>query len=465
MLNRRIGHQLFLRNSPLVLLLLPALIILTSDANAAASKRLCSTSHINALLAQGRLNPRSTNVDPQLFYKEVKKKRRLARFRSMKAGTFGGIDDLLRFWNANTHFTDNRWLAYMLATTYHETAGTMRPIREYGKGRGRRYGKPHRQTKKTYYGRGYVQLTWAFNYKNADKQLGHLKLPKNKQLYWSPGLAMEYPTARKVLYTGMREGWFVPGHCLPRRFRPNRKGDWKNARRMINGLDKWNLIKNEALDFLVVINKSQVPVDTGKQIADLLKPITPKPTPDPASPAAPSDTPKGPGKVKEPAPDLLQLAKQMEAIYRQKTQAHTKYVATLTTDLNKAREDLGKMRADNRSLKQKIAQLSQTTPPTEPPSKPVPPSGSAPASALQQAVASLVESNSSLVKKIEENQTGQHARSRTLLDLNNKVLRQTENSSKTLGRIETLLTPPAPPADKTKGKESNTPWYKNLWIK
>ncbi len=463
MLNRQFGRQLFLRNMQVALLLIPALIFFTPEASAGASKRLCSASHINSLLERGRLNPRSTNVDPQLFYKEVKKKKRLFRFRSMKAGSFGGIDDLLEFWNANTQFTDNRWLAYMLATTYHETAGTMRPIREYGKGRGRRYGKPHRQTKKTYYGRGYVQLTWAFNYKNADKQLGHLKLPKSKQLYWTPSLAMTYPIARKVLYTGMREGWFASGHCLPRRFRPNRKGDWKNARRMINGLDKWNLIKNEALDFLAVIKKSQVPVETGKQIADLLKPIKPAPTTDPAVPSSPSDKPKIPGNVKEPAPDLLRLAKQMEAIYRRKTKAHNKYVATLTGELNKAREDLNKVRNDNRTLKLKIDQLSKTPPPVTPPSKPVPPSGTDPA--LRQAVATLVESNSSLLAKIKEDQTGQNAERRTLLTINNKVLQQTENSSKTLGRIETLLTPPARPADKTKGEESNTPWYKNLWIK
>ena len=35
---------------------------------------------------------------------------------------------------------DLRWLAYMLATTFHETARTMQPIEEYGKGKGKTYG-------------------------------------------------------------------------------------------------------------------------------------------------------------------------------------------------------------------------------------------------------------------------------------------------------------------------------------
>ncbi|MEK1891962.1 MAG: hypothetical protein AAAB20_01460 [Rhizobium sp.] len=34
--------------------------------------------------------------------------------------------------------------AYILATAYHETATTMQPIAEYGKGRGRKYGLPGR---------------------------------------------------------------------------------------------------------------------------------------------------------------------------------------------------------------------------------------------------------------------------------------------------------------------------------
>lgn len=33
--------------------------------------------------------------------------------------------------------TDNRWQAYMLATSYHETAKTMQPVEEIGKGRGK----------------------------------------------------------------------------------------------------------------------------------------------------------------------------------------------------------------------------------------------------------------------------------------------------------------------------------------
>ena len=37
--------------------------------------------------------------------------------------------------------TVDQWIAYMLATSYHETAHTMQPIEEWGKGMGKSYGK------------------------------------------------------------------------------------------------------------------------------------------------------------------------------------------------------------------------------------------------------------------------------------------------------------------------------------
>ena len=66
-----------------------------------------------------------------------------------------------------THGLLRNQAAYVLATAYHETAHTMKPVREYG---GETYLK-----KKKYYpyvGMGYVQLTWDYNYKKASDKLG-----------------------------------------------------------------------------------------------------------------------------------------------------------------------------------------------------------------------------------------------------------------------------------------------------
>jgi len=85
-----------------------------------------------------------------------------------------GMTAILDEWESKqTHnYTDNRHLAYMLATTFHETDKKMQPIEEYGKGRGRAYGRAVAPYMKIYYGRGYVQLTWLSNYQKAATELG-----------------------------------------------------------------------------------------------------------------------------------------------------------------------------------------------------------------------------------------------------------------------------------------------------
>ena len=45
-----------------------------------------------------------------------------------------GMNYILDTWEDAPPSDDLRWLAYALATTYHETAATMLPIAEYGYG-------------------------------------------------------------------------------------------------------------------------------------------------------------------------------------------------------------------------------------------------------------------------------------------------------------------------------------------
>ena len=79
-----------------------------------------------------------------------------------------GITAIVRAWARHFINEDIRWLCYCLATTMHETASTMMPIEEYGKGSGMEYGDKDPETGQTYYGRGFVQLTWRDNYARAD---------------------------------------------------------------------------------------------------------------------------------------------------------------------------------------------------------------------------------------------------------------------------------------------------------
>lgn len=133
--------------------------------------------------------------------------------------------------------TDRRWLAYMLATAYHETAFTMQPIEEYGKGKGRKYGVPQGPHQKVYYGRGYVQLTWDFNYQKAERELG-------APFYSRPELALDPKHAADIMIRGMREGWFTG-----KKLSDYLGTDYLNARRIINGTDRAETIAGYARKF------------------------------------------------------------------------------------------------------------------------------------------------------------------------------------------------------------------------
>lgn len=150
------------------------------------------------------------------------------------------------------------WVAYALATTWHETAATMQPIKEHG---GPKYffrmydkagARPHvaRELGNTmpgdgalYAGRGYVQLTGRTNYDRAAKATGY-------PLVGNPNLAMRPDIAAEILRAGMVEGWFT-GRGFAR-FLPNVIGtleQFTQARRIINGTDRAAKIAAYALDF------------------------------------------------------------------------------------------------------------------------------------------------------------------------------------------------------------------------
>jgi putative chitinase len=131
-------------------------------------------------------------------------------------------------------------ISYILATAKHETADTFEPIAEYGKGKGKAYGVPDPATGQTYYGRGYVQLTWKGNYQKFSKLL-------EMDFVSIPDAVMEKHLAYIILTTGMEKGLFT-GRKLSDYINENEK-DYLNARRIINGTDKAELIAGYAEKF------------------------------------------------------------------------------------------------------------------------------------------------------------------------------------------------------------------------
>lgn len=154
-----------------------------------------------------------------------------------KAGTIDAIR-----WECNQHGLLHRnQQAYVLGTVEHETARTFKPLEEYGRGRGRVYGRPDPQTGKIYYGRGFVQLTWKGNYARYSQILG-------VDLVNKPELACDPNVALFILVHGMKHGKFT-GRSLPQYVNETRT-DFYNARRVINGMDKATHIATLARKYL-----------------------------------------------------------------------------------------------------------------------------------------------------------------------------------------------------------------------
>ena len=164
----------------------------------------------------------------------------------LTARQVSGMEFILEQWN-ETGFTNLQWLAYALATAFHETAFTMQPIREYGRGKGRKYGRKDPQTGQAYYGRGYVQLTWKFNYEKAGQALGIDFVRK-------PDLVMEPDNAAFIMFQGMKDGWFT-GKGFDDYLNGNQRDYW-NARRIINGTDKAGKIADYAIRFEAALHAS-----------------------------------------------------------------------------------------------------------------------------------------------------------------------------------------------------------------
>lgn len=145
---------------------------------------------------------------------------------------------------------DRRWLAYALATAWHETGGVMQPVREgfatsdegairavtdlHRRGKiSRNYALRDPETGQSHYGRGLVQITHKDNYARAGLRLG---LPLAEQ----PDLALEPDVSAAILLRGMAEGWFT-GRKLGDYFSAT-VDDPINARRVVNGTDRAEMI-------------------------------------------------------------------------------------------------------------------------------------------------------------------------------------------------------------------------------
>ena len=166
----------------------------------------------------------------------------------LPASQRAGLAFILAEWSAHHAGKDERWLAYALGTTHHETDAKMQPIREYG---GRAYFAERYQGRRDlgnlkpgdgarFHGRGYVQLTGRLNYAFMGKVFG-IDLTSSDA---AADRAMDPELAARIMFLGMEAGTFT-GKRLGDYF-AGRRADWENARRIINGTDRAQLVAGYA---------------------------------------------------------------------------------------------------------------------------------------------------------------------------------------------------------------------------
>jgi putative chitinase len=198
--------------------------------------------------------PKKSTIDRKKFFDHV---RGNLCSGGLTSGQVEGMDAILDEWEERG-LKDLRHLAYINATAFHETGGSMQPVKEWGRGAGKPYGKklkmgggpnkriPYTKPDHIYYGRGHCQLSWYENYELMGRLLG-IDLLNN------PDKALEMEVSVKILFEGMLKaassfGDFT-GRCLEQYFNET-TDDPINARRTVNGTDKAELIASYYYVFL-----------------------------------------------------------------------------------------------------------------------------------------------------------------------------------------------------------------------
>ncbi len=177
-----------------------------------------------------------------------------------------GLTFILNVWEASHSAKDDRWLAYALGTAFHETSFTMQPINEFGgngyftkmydvrsilpkrRAMAKANGNIHPGDGPLFHGRGYVQLTWRSNYDRMGK-IFSVDLTSSEA---AAKQVLNAELASKIMFLGMEKGSFT-GRKLSDFFHGDTQ-DWKNARRIINGLDCADAIAIHSKKFYAAIS-------------------------------------------------------------------------------------------------------------------------------------------------------------------------------------------------------------------
>ena len=172
-------------------------------------------------------------IDRKVFYSSCAKAFPKNLFNGESRKTFDGIFD---YWESK-NYKDSRWLAYILATAYRESGGTMQPVREgmcftnqcsidavsallkkNNRPESENYAIPVQG--KSYYGRGLVQITHKRNYARVGQALGW-----GNDLVSNPDLTLNRDKAIAILVEGSVQGMFS---------KDKKTGEWRKLSTYLN---------------------------------------------------------------------------------------------------------------------------------------------------------------------------------------------------------------------------------------
>lgn len=173
-------------------------------------------------------------------------------FGRLSQDQVNGLNFLLSAFEGDAQWSDIRHVSYALATTRHETADTFAPISEKGSNAylskywtnpnlRRSLGNIEPSDAHRFKGRGYVQITGRRNYTVFG-------------IAANPEKALEEPTAFEIMTRGMHKGLFT-GKKLSDYI--GDQADYRNARRIINGLDRASLIASYAREFEKILRVAE----------------------------------------------------------------------------------------------------------------------------------------------------------------------------------------------------------------
>lgn len=214
---------------------------------------------INRIL-EGEIANQPFVPDRKVFFDTVRTK-----FGRLDQSQVEGFSAILDEWDRRKLY-DRRWLAYILATGWHETAKHMQPVIEtrqpgedsnpsvdtairrleiaYAAGRLSWVKSPYwRKNAKglSYLGRGLPQLTHESNYRKLGDRLG-------VDLVGFPDRALEPKYAIPIMFVGMIEGLYT-GKKLSDYFNDTKDVPYE-ARRIVNGLESASTVKGHHTKFL-----------------------------------------------------------------------------------------------------------------------------------------------------------------------------------------------------------------------